>query len=107
MVAFNCFGLNGEGQFQALTKLRREGLYKRFDENVFRLDWQLDDFQAARGDSSPAVEPVAQEGILSLRFADRHFARIGAGDMGQKRAIVDTLQKSLPGAHGVPIRTQL
>ena len=57
---------------------------------------------------SPAVERIAQEGIISSRLADRHFPRIADRFIGQECAIVDVLDKFFRGpSDHVAVRIQL
>jgi hypothetical protein len=87
------FGVDGRGLIDLPLEFLRQGLHVRFEEDAARVGGQFDDLQAAVGDSAPAVERIAQEGIISSRFADRHFARIDDRFIGQECAIVDVLNK--------------
>ena len=99
------FGGDGRGLIDLLLEFFGQRLHVRFEEDAARVGGQLDDLQAPGGDSAPTVERIAQEGIISSRLADRHFARIDFGHIGKERAIVDVLNKFFLGPHDdVPVR---
>ena len=102
------FGADGRGLIDLLLEFLGQRLHVRFEEDAARVGGQLDDLQTAVGDSAPAVERIAQEGIISSRLADRHFARIDERFIGKERAIVDLLNKFILGPNDhVPMRIQL
>jgi hypothetical protein len=102
------FGSARNGKIDLLLELHRQGLHVGFEEHATRVARQLDDLQATRGDFSPTVERVAQEGIVSARLTDRHFARIDSGGIGKVCAPHDVFNKFFPSPDdSVPVGNQL
>ena len=102
------FGADCRGLIDFLLEFLRRGLHVRFDEDDARVGGQFNDPQAAGGDSTSTIERIAQEGIIYSRLADRHFARIDSGFIGQECAIIDVLNKFFLSPHDdVPVRIQL